>query len=117
MLYRKLTADGDYSFGRGRADFWRDVPEAPAQAVKTRLHLERGEWFLDLDEGTPWRTRVLGRRTADTRDPVTRARILGTTGVTGISAYSSRLDRETRAFTAQATIDTAYGRTTISEPI
>lgn len=112
MRYRKLDASGDMVFGGGQAAFWRDTPEAPAQAVLTRLELRLGEWFLDLTDGTPWETRVLGKHTADTRDPVIRARILGTTGVTGIAAYDSQLDRETRVMGAQATIDTLYGQTT-----
>lgn len=117
MRYRKLDANGDYSFGHSAADFWVDVPDAPAQAVKTRLHLDQGEWFLDAAEGTPWRTKVLGKRTESTRDAVIRSRILGTQGVTGISAYFSDLGRDARAFTAGATIDTIYGRTAIAEPL
>lgn len=117
MLYRKLDDDGDYSFGHGSANFWKDVPEAPAQAVMTRLHLNVGEWFLDTREGMAWKTRVLDKRTADTRDPTIRARVLGTEGVTRITAYSSDLDRDTRAFTVSATIDTEYGSTTIEEPL
>ena len=101
----------DMTFGHGAADFFVDQPEAPAQACETRLQLFLGEYFLDRREGTPWRTRVLGKRTNDTRDPVVRSRILGTPGVTGLPSYNSRLDRDSRAFSAAATIDTAYGRT------
>ena len=43
MRYRKLDEDGDYSFGRGAADFWVNVPDAPAQAVRTRLALWQGQ--------------------------------------------------------------------------
>jgi hypothetical protein len=115
MRYRKLDADGDRVWGRGQADFWRDVPDAPAQAVLTRLHMELGEWFLDITDGTPYQTRVLGKYTGSTRDPVLRARILGSTGVTGIASYSSNLDRDTRAFTVAVTIDTQYGQAVIAE--
>lgn len=104
-------------FGNQQADIWRDVPDAPAQAVATRLRLQLGEWFIDRREGTPWKTKVLGRRTASTRDPVIRKRILGTQGVTGISAYFSGLDREAREFDVQATIDTVYGKIKIAETI
>lgn len=117
MRYRKLTSSGDYSFGRGTSDWYVDQPEAVAQAVKTRLRLEAGEWFLDTTDGTPWRTKVLGKRTSDTRDIVIRSRVLGTTGVTAITAYNSDLDRTTRKFTVAATISTAYGETTVKEPL
>lgn len=109
MKYRKLSADGDYVFGNGAADFWKDVPDAPAQAVRTRLDLWQGQWFLDTREGMPWKTQVLGNRTADTRDPSIRAHVLATQGVSRITDYSSNLNRETRAFSVNMVIDTIYG--------
>lgn len=117
MRYRKLTSTGDYSFGHGTSDWFVDQPEAVAQAVKTRLGLEVGDWFLDTSAGMAWRTKVLGKYTADTRDITIRARILGTTGVTAITAYNSDLDRTARAFTVAATISTVYGETTVEGPI
>lgn len=117
MRYRKLDADGDYSFGRGRADFWIDQPEAVAQAVKTRLGLWRGEWFLDLTAGTPWATKVLGRYTSNTRDPAIRSRVLETAGVTAITSYSSAYSGETRVFSAQIAVTTVYSKTPVQVPL
>lgn len=110
MRYRKLDENGDYSFGHGQADFWQDVPEAPAQAVRTRLSLWQGEWYLDNREGMPWSTKVLGVRTAGSRDAMIRRHILRTEGVTKILGYSSALVRDTREFTVNTEIDTLYGR-------
>lgn len=110
MRYRKLDSNGDYSFGHGAADFWHNVPEAPAQAVRTRLSLWQGEWYLDNREGMPWNTRVLGVRTANTRDAVIRRHVLRTQDVTEILAYSSALVRDTRQFVVNVEIDTTYGR-------
>ena len=109
MRVRKLPR----TFGHGANDFWRDLPEAPAQCIKTRLGLELGQWFLAVSDGTDYQTRVLGKYTGSTRDVVIRERVLGTPGVTKIAAYSSSLDRETRRWTVSATVDTAYGATTI----
>ncbi|MBA4220158.1 MAG: hypothetical protein C0458_05440 [Methylobacterium sp.] len=117
MLYRKLDEDGDYSFGRGAVDFWRDVPDAVAQSVRTRLQLERGEWYLDDQEGTPWRTEVLGVRTENTRDLMVQMRVTETPGVNELVAYSSDLNRDTRAFTVGLTIDTIYGPASFVEPL
>lgn len=118
MRIRKVEPEtGDMRFGSGQADFWRDVPDGVAQHVQSRLQLYRGEWFLDIADGTPWRTEVLGKYTGPTRDMVLRARILETPGVTAITAYDSALNRDTRAFTAQATISTQYGATTVQVPI
>ena len=111
MIYRKLDADGDMTFGRGRADFWRDQPEGVAQSVATRLALWEGQWFLDPAAGVPYETEVLGRYTEATRDAVLRDHILATQGVLSITRYASQHDRETRGFSVQATIDTVYGST------
>ncbi len=109
MRYRKLDANGDYTFGQGQSDFWRDVPDAPAQAALTRLFLFQSDWFLDSREGMPWKTQVLGNRTAATRDPTIRNHVLGSQGVTEITEYSSTLDRDTRRFGVVMTISTIYG--------
>lgn len=114
MRYRKLSADGDYSFGHGANDFWTDVPDAVAQAVMTRLQLYQGEWFLNTADGTPWNTRILGKRTDSTRDPAIRARILGTKGMLGISEYSSELMRDSREFFVNANLTTIYSASTIA---
>jgi len=114
MRYRKLDENGDYSFGHQQADFLIDSPEAVAQAVKTRLELDVGEWFLDKTEGMPWSAEVLGERTVVTRDSAIQRRILGTQGVTQIDSYDSTLDPETRKFSAAAEITTDYGSTTIN---
>jgi len=114
---RKLDKNGDMSFGNGQDDFWRDVPDGPAQCVKTRLMLWTGEWFLDLNEGMPWNTQVLGYYTGTTRDPAIRARILGTQGVKGFTNYSSALDREPRAFSVNCLLDTVYGAIPFIGPI
>lgn len=109
MRYRKLDASGDMMFGRGQQDYYRDVPEAPAQAVKTRLALRLGEWFLDVTDGTPYDTEILGAHTQNTRDAAIRERIEGTQGVASLDAYSSTFNPDTRAFVVQATVTTIYG--------
>ncbi|ALK30466.1 hypothetical protein [Burkholderia plantarii] len=111
MLYRKLDADGDYTFGGGMNDFLEDTPEAVAQAVLTRLRLLRGEWFLDTTAGMPWAGAVLGKNTQGTADAAVRACILDTLGVTEIAAYASEIDAATRTLRVTARIGTIYGTT------
>jgi hypothetical protein len=112
MRYRKLDANGDYSFGNQQADFYVNTPDAVAQAVLTRLTLITGEWFLDTTEGTPWATEVLGKYTQGAYDIVLKERIVGTPGVQSLDAYTSALDRNARKLTVQASITTVYGTTT-----
>lgn len=115
MRYRALDADEDFVFGAG-ASFHVDSPQAVAQAVKTRLRLFTGEWFVDMNEGLN-RDRILGTGTQVTRDQEVQQRILNTEGVRSIISYASQVDEITRAFTVQATIDTVYGQATLTEAI
>lgn len=111
MRYRKLTSTGDYSFGNNQYDFYKDSPEAVAQSVQTRLKLWLGEWFLDIEDGTPWIQGVLGKQQASTYDALLRARILETEGVTEIVTYTSTLNTETRKLNVSCVLNTIYGVT------
>ena len=115
MQYRRLDANGDMVIGHGSADYLKDSPECVAQAVVTRLRLLRGEWFLDLTEGTPYAPAVLGKHTKGTYDFAIRQRVLKTEGVTEIEEYESIFDGETRALTVNIRINTVYGPAQIQE--
>lgn len=113
MRYRKLTGDGDYSFGNGQLDFWVNVPEAVGQAVQTGLLLWQGEWFLNTDLGTPYATNILGKRTKDQADTAIRQQIALTQGYVSIDTYESVLDPNNRALTVTTTVNTIYGPTVV----
>jgi hypothetical protein len=118
MRYRRLDANGDYVTGTG-SDFLVNSPAAVGQAVVTRLRLSVGDWYLDLTEGTPWSTEILGKFTQKTYDAVLKSRILGTSQsgvqlVTQITSYSSSYDPTTCKLSISANIDTIYGSTAIS---
>jgi uncharacterized membrane-anchored protein len=115
MMYRKLDTDGDYTFGQGKQAMHQNTPECVAQAVRTRLRLLAGEWFLDLAEGTQYANGVYGRHTKESYDLVIRSRILGTEGVTAIMDYDSVQDANTRKLTVTTTIDTVYGEVRLAE--
>lgn len=84
MRYRREDENGDYTFGQGDNTFLINSPEAVAQAVKTRFELWRGQWFLDLTEGTPYIQSVLGKQRSDVYILAIRERILDTQGVNAI---------------------------------
>jgi hypothetical protein len=114
MRYRQLDADGDYLLNT----FLKDSPDCVGQAIGTRLRLGQGEWFLDTTEGTPWKTKVLGKYTGDLYDPAIKSRILGTPGVLELVSYSSSRDPNTRKLTVTATVSTIYGaNVTIEETL
>ena len=117
MRVRALSATGDMTFGQGQRNFYVNQKEGVAQKVKTRLGLYVGDWFLDITDGTPWRTQVFGFRTENLRDPALRARILGTQGVVSIGTYASQLTRSNRAFAVQVTLNTIYGQALVSTAV
>lgn len=111
MRYRKLSLTGDYTFGSGQLDFLRDTPETVAQAVKTSLLLWVGEWYLNIEEGTPYMQGILGKHDQELAEITLQDRITQVQGVTGIESFSASLDRETRRMSVSATINTLYGVT------
>lgn len=112
MRYRAQDESGDYLF-LGTSPFLTNTPGAVAQAIRTRLRLHAGEWFLDDRVGFDL-NKVLGNNTELTRDDEVKRVISGTRGVTQLVAYSSQVD-ERRRFTVNATVDTLYGRVSITE--
>lgn len=113
MRYRKLTADGDYSFGNGQLDFYNNVPAAVGQAVETGLILWQGEWYLDTSLGMPWVAGVLGKHSQAVQDGTIQNQIVNTQGVTDISSYTSEVNDQTRAMNVKVSIDTLYGPTQV----
>lgn len=111
MRYRALSSSGDYQFGR-TGIFLVDSPQAVAQAIRTRLALWAGEWFLDSREGTPYEEKILGYGTQGTRDLAIKERIAGTQGVRQLMSYSSSVSAD-RKISARATVETSYGTTTV----
>lgn len=112
MKYRALDPLGDYTIGK---PFLSNSPDTVAQAILTRLKLWRGEWFLDTTEGTPYTEEVLGKSLSP--EISIKQRILGTPGVTAITAFSMSFDGNTRLLTVNATVDTLYGPATVNQAL
>lgn len=112
MRYRKLSPTGDYMFGNGQADFLINSPAAVGQVVETYLRLFLGEWYLNVNDGTPWLEGVLGYNSQAEADETLIQTILGLQGVQNLSNWKSTVDPGTRAYVSiSATLDTIYGQT------
>jgi len=114
MKYRKLDTAGDYTFGQQGANFYKDTPEAVAQAIQTNLGLIQGEWFLDTTIGTPYQARILGMGRLATYDQAIKETILNTQGVKSILTYSSSYEPTSRAASVTCTVDTVYGQIAVT---
>lgn len=121
MKYRRLDSSHDYCFGRGQGDYLEDTIENPvaiAQAIKTRLMLYLGEWFLDIKDGLPLWQQILGQRIKNKGivDEIITNRIKGLLtpdnqyGVTAVSEVSSTYDETTRAYSYSCVVDTIFGK-------
>lgn len=117
MRVRAMSSSGDMTFGSGEANFLVNSAAAVAQLLQTRMALWTGQWFLDLTEGTPYSTQILGKNTQTTYDNAIITRILETPNVNAITAYESNLNTATRALTWTATLDTTFGQTTAGATI
>jgi hypothetical protein len=108
-----LTSDDDYSFGNGQLDFYRDEPAAVSQSVKTRLLLWLGEWFLNIDDGTPFMQGILGKYSQEAANVTIQDRVLTTTGVVDIQNFVSTIDPDNRSLSVEFDVDTVYGPTAL----
>ena len=111
IIYRKLDESGDYTFGRRNA--FVSESEAVMQAVITRLLHFKGEWWENLADGTPFFQDVAGQFFPFPENPsqvdlIFSERILGTQGVSEITTFDSRIDTQTRTYSASITITTIY---------
>lgn len=109
MRVRALDSNGDMTFGRGSGNFYVDSREAVGQCVFTRLQLWQGEWFIDLTEGTPYMSQILGTHGVNQYDQAISIRILETPGVLSLESYSSYLEPGTRKLLVSAVVNTAFG--------
>ncbi len=114
MRYRKLSDTGDMTFGNGELDYYIDVPEAPAQAVGTRLNLWAGEWFLNTSDGTNYQDTSLGTGKSETIEPEITERILDTEGVSSIESFDLISVSENRSVEIRAVINTEFGSVQIT---
>lgn len=75
--------------------------EAVGQHARQRLMTFYGEWFLDNQAGVPWIGKILG----ESYDPalaegVVKSVIMDTDGVTEITSFDVKFDRQSRNLTA-----------------
>lgn len=98
---RLVLERGNLKLARGR--------DAILQSIRTRLRLFQGEWFLDVDEGTPHKQVVL-KKNPDMLAvrAAYRSRILGTPGVAQLNSLELHVDPATRVLSVsfRVTADT-----------
>lgn len=118
IINRILDSNGDYTFGKNLQNYTYGT-YAVGLAIKSRLKLLYGEWFMDTSDGLQLFDSIIGASGTPENilvaDSLIKERILGTTDVTKITSFSSSY--ESRTYSFSATIETKYGTVTVSTDI
>lgn len=112
MRVRRIDADGDWTFGRGRAGY-AATSESVAQRVRTRLQSFFRDWFLDLDHGLPWFAYTEKPADLPRIEAEVKRCILETQGIDAILAFDMILDRDTRHLVINVTVRDVHGQESI----
>jgi hypothetical protein len=109
MTVRALDENGDIVTS-GRQFLSGGSAAEAAQNVNTRLKFFTGEWFLDIQDGTPWfpqvnRFGILGKGgTLSQKEAIIRRRILLAPAVAGMSKFQIDYEPITRQLSVVAGI-------------
>ena len=123
MIYRRLDDNGDYIFGQGNAEFLSGV-EAVAQAIITHIKLLLGEWWEDVDNGTPLWQSILGTPGTESnllsidniiKDRIMSTQLNGENLISTIDSYERNYDPSTRSYSFIAEVTTIYSESVIVE--
>lgn len=110
MRVRALDDLHDWTFGKGRNNYKRDV-KAVAQNIDTRLNSFLGDCFFDQSAGLDW-FNLLGAKDLIALNLAISAVILKTIDVTGLIQLDSDLNATTRRFTVRYVVQTSYSTQT-----
>lgn len=115
MRVAGITADGDWTFGSGKASYKVEA-DAIKQNVATRLRSFTNDWFLDVENGIDWFALLGSRNSLDKLERAVQKSVLQTTGVVSISNFDVVEDRKNRAITINLSYTDVFGEL-ISEGI
>lgn len=107
MRVRKLDENGDIATS---GTIWLYDREAVAQTIATRLRLFLGEYFRDIQDGTPWFQEILGKPESISRvDSILKSRIAQTEGVNRLTSFETDYDPVSRQYSVKCSVLTQWG--------
>ena len=110
MIGRALDSNNDLIIESGRLKIVEDAAET-LQHLRTRLQFYLGEWFLDLQSGTPYYQEIFIKpANLASIESIFKLRILNTPGVEKLTEFA--MDYEggsSRLLTINFSAETIYG--------
>lgn len=86
-----------------------------AQTIRTRLKLFLGEYFRNINDGTPWFQSILNKRgTLTAKDAIIKQRIVQTEGVIELVSFSTDYDINARKYSVECAVNTQFGTVPIN---
>lgn len=107
MIFRNLDSNGDFTFGRGVANYINQNA-AIGLNIKTRILSWVGDCFFDTGAGIDWANRLGSKNQRALLELDLKRIILQSSGVTGIVSFDTNLTG--RSFTANYTVNTIYSK-------
>jgi hypothetical protein len=105
---------GEPLWGVGNTNFVTDI-YAVAQLIKTRLLLFQGEFWADLDDGTPYWQSILGQPANQQKIVLLLTqRIFATPFVSQVLNSAASFDTASRSFNFNITVQTQFGILSVS---
>lgn len=86
-----------------------NLEELTRQRLAINLKLFQGEWYADINLGTPYFQEIYGKNTKVAADLAIKDVILSTDGIVTLNTYSSSIDKTTRKLTVSFTCTTESG--------
>jgi hypothetical protein len=109
MIFRQLTALGDWTFGKGVSGYATEE-SAVELNIKTRLLSWKGDCFFALDDFVDWMSRLEKGQETNLNNELKNV-ILKSFGVVGINSFAGALNHTTRNYKVVADISTIFGPT------
>lgn len=108
MIFRQLDLNGDWTFGRGIANYTQNE-QAINLNIRTTLLSWVGDCFFSLQYGIDW-TRFLDTGQQKNLQIALQTAILGTYGVVGVSAVSAVFDPTSRRLSVVYVATTIFSK-------
>lgn len=112
MIFRQLTALGDWTFGQGIGGYATE--EAAIELnIRTRLQSWKGDCFFALNDFVDWLGRLDKNQEANLMREL-QGVILQSFGVVAVNRIQTSLNRNTRLFQVTYDIATIFGQSFVS---